>query len=65
MAAKDCPYCYGHGLHAAWWDLGLRWVVPVGTFGMAHPEFAKAKRYACDRCGKPKDLQQPPKHNTR
>lgn len=61
MKAK-CSYCYGHGLMAGMWDLGYRRVVERGPSGTVHAAFRHIEAYACDRCGMPKTLPQPPGH---
>ena len=56
---NTCRYCYGHGIYAGYWKYGYRRVMEAGT--SKKPMHPNEPRYQCDRCGKPKELQPPPK----
>jgi len=63
MAKKaQCVYCYGHGIYAGYWDRGMRRVMERGPYNT--PQWPNERRYACDRCHLPANLEKPPAPHT-
>ena len=63
---STCPYCFGMGIDAYWWDRGLsghtpvRHVIPQGTKGKLHEAWTGVRRYRCEKCNLPNDLPPAP-----